>query len=1437
MTSAQGRAPTPTGRPAAFAHRSRARARISGLAVVVLVAVLGALNIPVASAATGELYLLQATDPHGSVWLPGTTDGTTSGPLDPGTDSTSAGFGHLWTTDVPSGFCRISPADPATGTAASLDQEHARRVHHGRWQGRWTRAGSTAQRRRHVLRLHPGLGRELGRRVPADVRPGQAGHDQVGELLAPNRYPANNKPFDVQMGPGDHKLYVVNDKDGNVARISGVNGPIAQQTVETSIAHTTDGARSRALTFACWSNLSTLGTGKVTRAAGAPGCTPSDPAPDLVLAQKNLITVVLNAETCQTAPGGCVAQLTNIKVLTPMGLRTDPKNPTVLYVSDSPGADSQIVRYSIGTDVQDSYANFGVLADGTTQRFSFAFDVAFDPQHAMYVGDDPSAGATAFNGHYYRIAPNAPADSLGRPGVPGNPPAPPSVQTGTLFGGSFGTETAPTGFAAPTLPSDGVWMGTHLWLPDSVLGLCRMDVPPTAAGEAARTLTFLDTSTCMLGANAGGLLKPEQSAYDATHHQLFVADGGTKSVGVVRFDFDPANETLGNPQVVASGLVGTGLGLDNQRADAVAIDPLTNALYVGFRSRNLGTNTQVARVPDAFAADTGTQTVDFIAKSTRTAPVFGLGVVVNPATPGNPATADLYVGDNKGVDVLTNVDACQPGACTSLLLLNVRGPRGFATDGVDNLYLAGPPAPGTGNSTTPVQRYTISTGELFDFSSVGVNPDATQSQYQFVFSLALAPGGDLYIADDPSAVVPPGASNAAHVWKVGAKAGALPAQPTITSKPGDPTNGKSPTFTFSTLTPGTTFQCSLVSTGSPDAYSACTSGQGFGPLTDGGYTFKVRAVDAAGASTPAVYSFTVDTVQPTVTIDSATASPSTNNKPSYTFHSSKPATTFECSLVKTGQAPAFSPCGSPQTYTAQPDGAYTFSVRGTDLAGNVSAVQSLDLTIDTTAPVVTAAPPGGPYPGTQSVTLTANEPASIFYTTDGTTPTKASTAYTGPITVSSTTTLQYIAVDPAGNTSAVGSQTYTIGSVSLDSKPADPSADPSPTFAFSAPGVAGATFQCALTSGAPTPADFSACTSPKTYPGTANGTYTFTVNGSDAAGASVGAATTKFTLDTAAPSLDSNPANPSGSSTETFAFTKAQATGWKFQCSFVAAGDPDGFLPCTSPKSYAGTADGSYTFKVAAFDAAGVSTAVKTYTFVVNANATAPSTTAPVQTLTAPSGPANTTAVPVTLGWSGSPNATAFELQQSINGGTFIDVPGCTAASPCTAQTASVKLKPSATNQSTVTTYRFQVRAQNSSGVFGAYTPGPTFSVPATDNTGGFSFNGGWSGVNLAGAYNGSVQESSTVGAFAQNSNPLVGTSVALVSTTGPDRGVAQLTLDGTVVGTVDLFSPTVQPAQIVWRADNLGAVGHTLRVTVLRQTNPSATGSKVDVDAYLALR
>jgi hypothetical protein len=100
-----------------------------------------------------------------------------------------------------------------------------------------------------------------------------------------------------------------------------------------------------------------------------------------------------------------------------------------------------------------------------------------------------------------------------------------------------------------------------------------------------------------------------------------------------------------------------------------------------------------------------------------------------------------------------------------------------------------------------------------------------------------------------------------------------------------------------------------------------------------------------------------------------------------------------------------------------------------DTAGNSSAVQTVTYTLgasDTTAPTVTASPAAGTYTSAQSVTLSANETATIYYTTNGTTPTTASTVYSGPISISATTTLQFIGKDSAGNTSTPVAATYTI---------------------------------------------------------------------------------------------------------------------------------------------------------------------------------------------------------------------------------------------------------------------------------------------------------------------------------------------------------------------------------------------------------------------------
>lgn len=95
--------------------------------------------------------------------------------------------------------------------------------------------------------------------------------------------------------------------------------------------------------------------------------------------------------------------------------------------------------------------------------------------------------------------------------------------------------------------------------------------------------------------------------------------------------------------------------------------------------------------------------------------------------------------------------------------------------------------------------------------------------------------------------------------------------------------------------------------------------------------------------------------------------------------------------------------------------------------GISSAVVTETFTVDKTAPALSANVAGSEVPAGTPVTLSANEDASIFFTLDGSEPTKDSTRYSVPVLLSAGQTLRALAVDAAGNASSIGSWTAAAG--------------------------------------------------------------------------------------------------------------------------------------------------------------------------------------------------------------------------------------------------------------------------------------------------------------------------------------------------------------------------------------------------------------------------
>jgi hypothetical protein len=146
-------------------------------------------------------------------------------------------------------------------------------------------------------------------------------------------------------------------------------------------------------------------------------------------------------------------------------------------------------------------------------------------------------------------------------------------------------------------------------------------------------------------------------------------------------------------------------------------------------------------------------------------------------------------------------------------------------------------------------------------------------------------------------------------------------------------------------------------------------------------------------------------------------------------------------------------------------------------------------------------------------------------------------------------------------------------------------------------------------------------------------------------------------------------------------------------------------------------------------------------------------------------------------------------------------------------------------------TYAVRIRARDGVGNWSAWAGTSADRVRVTqDTSGAWSRHGTWNPEKDATASAGSTRAALYQGAWSQVT--LTASAVAVVAPCGPDRGTAQLWVDGVLVATVDLHRTTVKPRRVVAIATFATRASHTVRWVVLGTTGRP----RVDLDALVAI-
>jgi hypothetical protein len=690
-----------------------------------------------------------------------------------------------------------------------------------------------------------------------------------------------------------------------------------------------------------------------------------------------------------------------------------------------------------------------------------------------------------------------------------------------------------------------------------------------------------------------------------------------------------------------------------------------------------------------------------------------------------------------------------------------------------------------------------------------------------------------------------------------------PPAPVVSGVPSpSPTAQAGATLTFSDAEAGATFSCSLDGA----AAAPCTSPVTVSALGDGDHTFAVTARDAAGnVSSPTSGSWTVDTTPPPApTITTGPANPTNQTDATFLVGDDDPSATLTCSL----DGAAYTPCGPAAAYTTLPTGPHTFDVRATDAPGNHSNAPQYTWTVDLNAP----APPSidsGPEANTNnpvasfSFTMPAGA-TQLRCSLDGASYADCTSPFSTAALVDGPHTLLVLDRDAANNESGATPYHWTVDTVA---PPAPAVAGPaaltnSTTAQFSITDAdATATFSCARDGGPAVP-----CVSDQTYASLGNGPHALTVMATDPAGNTASTLYT-WTVDAVAPSATlTTPASLTGTVKATFnepvkglsasslvlrvAGTTADrratvvcraAGGAGVSCAagpvktatlrlLNALTPGERYVAVANPKGGATITD------LAGNPLAGMSKAFRALTTVQEKSVAARYSWRVLRNASAFGGvyqTAHAAGASVTYRFTGS-GITWYTVKAPNQGIARVYVDGVKKATVNNyAATTAFKIGRTVTG---LTSAKHRLRIvvagrRGSSNGTGSYVAVDAVKVAGRSVVTNPALAGKWRFAAVKVASGGFVATGELAGETV--STRFKGTSIAWYTSTGRNRGIAKVYVDGVLRGTYDLYRSSTTYG--VRRAiGNLANALHTVKIVVTGRHRAAATGSVIVFDRWV---